>query len=63
MLPLILVEVEGQQELLEIDENKERRKLDGMKRSKKSEETLTSCVDEMRQTRGQLEPRDVVGNK
>ena len=30
-----------------------------MKRSRKSEETLTSCMDEMRQTRGHLEPRDV----
>ena len=25
--------------------------------------TLTSCMDEMRQTRGQLEPRDVVCNE
>ena len=30
-----------------------------MKRSKKSEETLTSCMDEMRQTLGHLEPCDV----
>ena len=30
-----------------------------MKRSRKSEETLTSCMDEMRQTLGHLEPCDV----
>ena len=30
-----------------------------MNRSRKSEETLTSCMDEMRQTLGHLEPCDV----
>ena len=30
-----------------------------MKRSWKSEGTLTSCMDEMRQTLGHLEPCDV----
>ena len=34
----------------------ERRKMKVMKSSRKSEETLTSCMDEMRQT---LEPCDV----
>ena len=37
----------------------ERRKVKVMKRSRKSEETLTSCMDEMRQTLGHLEPFDV----
>ena len=37
----------------------ERRKMKVMKRSRKSEETLTSCTDEMRQTLEHLEPRDV----
>ena len=36
-----------------------RRKMKVMKRSRKSEETLTSCMDEMRQTNGHLEPCDV----
>ena len=36
----------------------ERRKMKVMKRSRKSEETLTSCMEEMRQTLG-LEPCDV----
>ena len=37
----------------------ETKKMKVMKRSKKSEETLTSCMDEMRQTLGHLEPCDV----
>ena len=39
----------------------ERRKMKVMKRSRKSEETLTltACLDEMRQTLGNLEPCDV----
>ena len=37
----------------------ERRKMKVMGRSRKSEETLTSCMDEMRQTLGHLEPCDV----
>ena len=39
----------------------ERRKMKVMERSRKSEETLTSCMDEMRQTLGHLEPCDVQG--
>ena len=35
------------------------RKMKGMKRSRKSDETLTSCMDEMRQTLRHLEPCDV----
>ena len=34
----------------------ERRKMKVMKRSRKSEETLTSCMNETRQTLGHLEP-------
>ena len=37
----------------------ERRKMKVMKRSRTSGETLTSCMDEMRQTLGHLEPCDV----
>ena len=37
----------------------ERRKMKVTKRSRKSEETLTSCVDEMRRTLGHLEPCEV----
>ena len=37
----------------------ERRKIKVMKRSRKSKETLTSCMDEMTQTLGHLEPCDV----
>ena len=61
MLLLNLVEVEGQQELLEIDEEGEEEV--GWNGELKVEEwTLTSCMDEMRQTRGHLEARDVVPN-
>ena len=52
------MEVEGKQELLEIDEEREEEV--GWNGELKVEEwTLTSCTDEMRQTRGHLEPRDV----
>ena len=37
----------------------ERRKMKVMKRSRKSERTLTSCMDGMRHTLGHLEPCDV----
>ena len=37
----------------------ERRKMKVTKRSRKSEKTLTSCMDEMRETLGHLEPCDV----
>ena len=37
----------------------ERRKMKVMKRSRKSEKTLTSCMDGMRQTLEHLEPCDV----
>ena len=55
-----LVEVEGQQELREI-ENKDKRKLDGMENSKSKSDDYAW----MRrvQTRGQLEPRDLVCNE
>ena len=37
----------------------EKRKMKVMEKSKKSEKMLTSCMDEMRQTLGHLEPFDV----
>ena len=37
----------------------ERRKMTVMERSRRSEETLTSSMDEMTQTLGHLEPCDV----
>ena len=58
ILLLDLVEVERQQELLEIDEEWEE-KVECNGEFKVEEWTPTSCMDEMRQTRGHLEPRDV----
>ena len=50
--------VKGRRNCLRMMRN-ERRKMKVMKRSRKSEETLTSCMDEMRQTLEHLEPCDV----
>ena len=50
--------LKGRRNCLKIMRN-ERRKVKMMKRSRKSERTLNSCMDEMRQTLGHLEPCDV----
>ena len=50
--------LKGRRNCLRMMKN-ERRKMKVMKRSKKSERTLTSCMDGMRQTLGHLEPCDV----
>ena len=55
---LTLGKLKGSRNRLRLMRN-ERRKMKVMKRSRKSEETLTSCMDEMRQTLGHLEPCDV----
>ena len=55
---LTSVKLKGSSNCLRLMRN-ERRKMKVMKRSRKSEETLTSCMDEMRQTLGHLEPCDV----
>ena len=47
-------EVEEKQELLEIDEEQD----EGGEEIKEDRETLTSCMDEMRQTLGHLEQHD-----
>ena len=54
----------GSRNCLRLMENKESRKLSWMEwRAQSRRVTLTSCMDEMRQTCGQLEPRDVVCNE
>ena len=55
---LILEKLKGSRNCLRLMRN-ERRKMKVMKRSRKSEETLTSCMDEVRQILGHLEPCDV----
>ena len=62
VLLLNLVEVKGQQELLESDEEWEE-EVEWNGELKVEEWTPTSCMDEMRQTRGHLESRDVVCNE
>ena len=50
--------LKGRKNILRMMRN-EKRKMKVMERSRKSEKTLTSCTDEMRQTLGHLEPSDV----
>ena len=50
--------LKGRRNCLRMMKN-ERRKMKVMKRSRKSERTLTSCMDGMRQTLEHLEPCDV----
>ena len=50
--------LKGRRNCLRLMRN-ERRKMKLMERSRKSERTLTSCMVEMRQTLGHLEPCDV----
>ena len=55
---LTLVKLKGRRNCLRLMKN-ERKKMKVMKRSRMSERTLTSCMNEMRQTLGHLEPCDV----
>ena len=52
---LTSVKLKGSKDCLRMMKKK-RKKMKVIKRSRKSEETLTSCMDEMRQTLGHLEP-------
>ena len=55
---LTSVKLKGSRNCLRLMRN-ERKALKVMERSRKSEETLTSGMDEMRQTLGHLEPCDM----